>query len=68
MCLFSSVYGFGTLYTNSSDCDVSVANSTTSRLFTDAPSAVIPKTYCYSIISHKTSNLALILLCTLYIP
>ena len=66
MCLFSSVYGFGTLYTNSSDCDVSVANSATSRLFTDAPSAVIPKTYC--IISHKTSNLALILLHTLYIP
>ena len=45
MCRFSVVYGFGTLYTNSSDGCMSGDSRVISRRLTDAPSEVIPKTY-----------------------
>ena len=43
--LFSSVYGFGTLYVGSSSSDCDVLSNFINRLLTEAPSAVIPKTY-----------------------
>ena len=43
--LFSSVYGFGSLYVGSSSSDCDVLSNFINRLFTEAPSAVIPKTY-----------------------
>ena len=43
--LFSSVYGFGTLYVGSSSSDCDVLRNFINRLFTEAPSAVIHKAY-----------------------
>ena len=43
--MFLSVYEFGTLYVGSSSSDCDVLSNFINRLFTEAPSAVIPKIY-----------------------